>query len=538
MTNDNKNQHKADLMNTVLDGLPDNLVLCGKPETAGRRPEKQENAFLRFLSSPVAAVAVSLCVAFAVLFGIIMAGRNAAREPVVSVTDGTTGTTGTTDTTDETGADETTAPVPDDAFRLIPSYELYVLPPVPGTGLDGATVVRDEFPVLLLPGEELLLSWTLENTAGTAAPDDVVLSIRPHGSTETWPEEALVTTPDGRLMLIIPADAAPGDYDLCASYTVGGESCEAVSERMLTVGEAGKHSIFCEVLGSGGVPEDLSVCRLFVKNTGDAMTTVFRVRAEDGGALSPGSVTVSRYVSGTTLLVNEGVLNGDCRSVRVPTGYYTVFDASFSGGDADVPARCDVRVRWGGAESVCKKLFYPFGNHYLPGKTRFWEQNVWADAVMAVRYTGKCTIGRYGDAGLLFDVVGTYRGETAPEGIIVSYYLPQSDVVYLGGYTEKDVPFIPGETYLLPLHLYPEATDKYRDTLGDRPGYSFAEMLPGGMIYMGPYALADELRADKDGLMVSPRLNLLLSGFSVTDTTTFDELGDYLARALPTHPID
>ena len=72
------NQNKGLRMMDLIGDLPDDLVLSGKPETdphAGE--EKQENWFLRMMSSPAVAVALSLCVAFGVLFLIVRAGRGA-----------------------------------------------------------------------------------------------------------------------------------------------------------------------------------------------------------------------------------------------------------------------------------------------------------------------------------------------------------------------------------------------------------------------------------------------------------------------------
>lgn len=78
-----KKQDKGLRMAGMLGGLPDDLVLSGKPETdphAGE--EKKENWFLRMMSSPVAAVALSLCVAVGVLFLIVRAGQGAGgRQP-------------------------------------------------------------------------------------------------------------------------------------------------------------------------------------------------------------------------------------------------------------------------------------------------------------------------------------------------------------------------------------------------------------------------------------------------------------------------
>lgn len=68
-------QDKGLRMLGLIGGLPDDLILAGKPETdpcAGAY--KRENWFLRMMSSPVAAVVLSVLVAAGVLFFIIRAG--------------------------------------------------------------------------------------------------------------------------------------------------------------------------------------------------------------------------------------------------------------------------------------------------------------------------------------------------------------------------------------------------------------------------------------------------------------------------------
>ncbi len=59
----------------MMNNMPDDLALCGSPETApSREKNERENWFLRLMSSPVAAVVLSLCVSFAVVLVIIRTG--------------------------------------------------------------------------------------------------------------------------------------------------------------------------------------------------------------------------------------------------------------------------------------------------------------------------------------------------------------------------------------------------------------------------------------------------------------------------------
>lgn len=530
-------------MNTLLDGLPDDMILCGRAETTAAAPVRRENAFLRFISSPTAAVILSVCIAFGVVFAIIMAGRGDGGKPVVPL--GATEATGTEPSgeTDAESAAETEAFSEPETeliagvMELVPSYEIARIPagtlwtqmPEP----DALEVQKDVFPVGLLPGDELLFSLSVLKSGEPFVPDSITLSVRPHDGGEAWSESALQTGPDGRVLVCVPDDAAPGGYDLYADIPEGGDVPgvrQVVFGQFLTVGADGGQSLYAEEIYGSYFDDDRHIyVTLFLKNTGAPMTLVCR----DGSIGSIGHYSaVNTRPNPPVSLDTAYTLTGDARCIRLETGCccQVTFmvqppeDGTYPVGEYGVIARL------GNTSRECPTAFksYPESEPrlYGYGSPSMIDRNRQLTDIITAVYTGQCRpventmAGWYGEA--LFEVVHVYRGEvlseSMPEQIWVTVDPFDSD---LKEPFEADMlKFEAGKTYLLPI----------THSVGLSP-VSSQPITYETYQYMGTDKMIPTLRVGQDG-SVDPALNGCLTGFVIGDDTTVDEVGEYLASAL------